>query len=66
MDLKTAAKSIVFEDKEPTHYVDLGMTKDKKFLIISSNTKEDSEVLVLPRDEESEKQDQKPVVLLRR
>ena len=66
VDLKTANKSVVFEDKDPTHYVDMGVTKDKKFLIISSNTKEDSEVLVLRRDLESEKLDLKPTILLER
>jgi len=29
VDLKTAAKTIVYEDNDPTHYVDMGVTKDK-------------------------------------
>jgi len=60
IDLKTSVKTVVYEDKNPTHYVDLGVTKDKKFFVISSNTKEDSEILVLRRDEESEKQGLSP------
>lgn len=66
VDLKTGAKTVLYEDTNPTHYVDLGVTKDKKFFIISSNTKEDSEILVLRRDEEKEKQKEKPTLLLSR
>ena len=29
VDLKTAQKTTIFEDRDPTHYVDLGVTKDK-------------------------------------
>ena len=42
------------------------MTKDKKFLVISSNTKEDSEILVLPRGVDLEKENPKPTLLIRR
>lgn len=66
IDLKTASKKVIYEDTNPTHYVDLGVTKDKKFLIISSNTKEDSEILVLPRTEEEEKLNHKPALIVRR
>ena len=37
-------------DDDPTHYIDIGVTKDSKFLVIASNTKEDSEIWVLPRE----------------
>lgn len=37
-------------DHDQTHYVDIGITKDGRYLIINSNTKEDSEVWVLDRD----------------
>lgn len=47
MDLRTKKQEIVFQDDDPTHYLDIGATKDKKFLIINSNTKEDSEVWVI-------------------
>jgi len=39
----------LFIDDDPTHYIDIGVTKDKKYLIISSNTKEDSETWVIER-----------------
>ena len=60
VDLQTNKKTIIFQDDDPTHYVDLGVTKDKKYFVISSSTKEDSEILVLKRDEESEKENKKP------
>lgn len=66
VDLKTANKSIVYQDNDPTHYVVLGMTKDKKFLVISSSTKEDSEILVMRRDEESEAKEEAPVLIVPR
>lgn len=40
----------MFIDDDPTHYLDIGVTKDKKFVVINSNTKEDSEVWVTERD----------------
>lgn len=40
----------MFVDTDPTHYVDIGISKDGKYLLINSNTKEDSEVWVLNRD----------------
>lgn len=40
----------VFVDHDQTHYVDIGITKDGRYLVINSNTKEDSEVWVLDRD----------------
>jgi len=39
----------VFVDDDPTHYIDIGTTRDKKFIIIASNTKEDSEIWALHR-----------------
>ena len=66
IDLKTSNKTVVFQDDDPTHYVDLGVTKDKKYFVISSNTKEDSEILVLKRDEESEKANEPPMPLVPR
>ena len=48
--LETMQSTSIFVDDDPTHYVDIGVTKDKKYLIISSNTKEDSEIWVLPRE----------------
>lgn len=51
MNIKTLEESSVFVDVDPTHYVDIGITKDGKYLIINSNTKEDSEVWVVDRDQ---------------
>lgn len=48
--LETMQATSIFVDDDPTHYVDIGVTKDQKYLIISSNTKEDSEIWVLPRE----------------
>jgi protease II len=42
-------ESSLYIDQNPTHYVDIGITKDKKHLIISSNTKEDSEIWITDR-----------------
>jgi protease II len=44
----------IFSDPDPTHYIDIGLSKDGKYLIINSNTKEDSEVWVLDRLTEEE------------
>jgi len=66
VDLKTAAKTMIYEDTDPTHYIDMGVTKDKKYIVISSNTKEDSEILVLERGEEVERENQKPKVVIPR
>jgi len=41
----------VFVDTDQTHYVDIGVTKDGRYLVINSNTKEDSEVWVVDRDQ---------------
>jgi protease II len=49
MDLKTGEVTCLFVDDDPTHYIDIGVTKDKKFIIINSNTKEDTEVWVTER-----------------
>lgn len=49
MDLKTGEVTCLFVDNDPTHYIDIGVTKDKKFIIINSNTKEDTEVWVTER-----------------
>lgn len=50
LNLQTMEDSTVFIDNDQTHYVDIGITKDGRYLVINSNTKEDSEVWVLDRD----------------
>lgn len=37
----------VFIDDDPTHYIDINVSKDGKFLFINSGTKEDSEIWVI-------------------
>ena len=48
--MKTFESTVIFEDAENTHYVEIGVTKDKKYLVLASNTKEDNEIWVMPRD----------------
>ena len=49
LDLNTGEETCLFVDDDPTHYLDIGITKDKKYIVINSNTKEDSEVWVTER-----------------
>ena len=63
-NLDTQEKQTVFIDENPTHYIDIGVTKDKKFLTINSNTKEDGEIYVLRR--EAEATETTPKLLIKR
>lgn len=40
----------IFEDPDPTHYLDLSLTKDSSHFIINSSTKEDSELYIMKRE----------------
>lgn len=51
LNIVTNQESTVFVDPDQTHYVDIGVTKDGRYLVINSNTKEDSEVWVVNRDQ---------------
>mmetsp|Transcript_1012 Transcript_1012/g.1825 ORF Transcript_1012/g.1825 Transcript_1012/m.1825 type:complete len:444 (+) Transcript_1012:160-1491(+) len=42
--LKTMKRSVLLVDEDPTHYLDIAVSKDKQFLFINSGTKEDAEV----------------------
>lgn len=42
------------------------MTKDKKFIVIASNTKEDSEIWIFPRSADPSKQVLTPIKLISR
>lgn len=53
LDLDTGSSECIFIDDDPTHYIDIGNTKDKSFIVIASNTKEDSEIWVIERSKES-------------
>ena len=54
MDVKNGESECIFVDDDPTHYLDLGTTKDKRFIVIASNTKEDSEIWVIERSKETQ------------
>jgi len=62
MDLETREERVLFTDEDPTHYVDISVTKDKRYLIINNNTKEDSEIWVLDRNSTLDK----PIKLISR
>lgn len=47
INLESGKQEVLFMDDDPTHYVDINMSKDKQFLFINSGTKEDSEVWVV-------------------
>jgi protease II len=50
LNLTTLEKQTLFVDDNPHNWIDISTSKDKKFIVISSNTKEDSEIWVLPRE----------------
>ena len=39
--------TLIYSDEDPAHYVDIAVSKSKEYIIVSSNTKEDSEVGVV-------------------
>ena len=51
LSLTTKNVSTVFVDDDPTHYIDISLSKDGKCLFINSSTKEDSEVWCLKQDD---------------
>lgn len=51
LDLQTMEETVLFQDDDTTHYIDLNLSKDKKFIFIKSSTKEDSEVWVVSNQE---------------
>lgn len=54
LNLKTMKEYTVFVDHDPTHYIDISTSKDKKYIMINSSTKEDSEVWILDRNSTEE------------
>lgn len=50
MSLTNKQVQTVFVDDDPTHFVDMSISKDGKFLFISSATKEDAEVWCVSQD----------------
>lgn len=53
LNFKTMSESTLFIDNDPTHYIDISLSKDRRYLIINSSTKEDSEIWVLDRNDPS-------------
>lgn len=49
LNIATMKEATVFVDHDPTHYLDISITKDRKYLLINSNTKEDSEIWLIDR-----------------
>lgn len=43
-----ANDTIIFVDDDPTHYIDIAVSKDQKCLFINSGTKEDCEIWIIP------------------
>lgn len=53
-DLQSLSEQTLFVDDDPTHYVDINLSKDKQFIFINSATKEDAEVWVIDNREEND------------
>lgn len=53
-NISTGEEKSIFIDDDPTHYVDIALSKDGKYVIISSGTKEDSEIWVIENTKNSE------------
>lgn len=47
MHLESGDTQALFIDDDPTHYVDISLSKDRQYLFVNSGTKEDSEVWVI-------------------
>ena len=47
MSLETGDSHTVFIDDDPTHYVDMNLSKDQNYILINNATKEDSEIWVI-------------------
>lgn len=68
INLESGETQALFIDDDPTHYVDLTLSKDKQFLFINSGTKEDSEVWVVDNrwSEDNQEVDIQPRLLVQR
>ena len=47
MALATGEEQTIFIDDDPTHYIDISVSKDGKCLFINNATKEDGEIWVI-------------------
>jgi len=52
LNVDSGDSECIFVDDDPTHFVDIGTTKDKRYIVIASNTKEDSEIWVMERSKD--------------
>ena len=62
--ISTGTEQTIFVDDDPTHYVDIGLSKDQKYLVINTATKEDSEVWVI--ENSNERKECAPILLIPR
>jgi len=53
-NLCTLEEQSLLVDDDPTHYIDISLSKDKEFIFINSATKEDSEIWVIDNREGNE------------
>lgn len=49
--LGTDSYNIIYHEKDESYYLDIGVTKDKKFFVINCVTKKNSEIMVLDRNQ---------------
>ena len=56
----------MFVDDDPTHYVDIVLSKDKQYLIINSGTKEDCEIWVIKDEPDKNGGNHMPKLLIPR
>ena len=64
LHIESGESQSLFIDDDPTHYVDITLSKDKEFLFINSGTKEDSEVWVV--ENKADTVDVTPKLLIKR
>jgi oligopeptidase B len=50
IDIQTGDSEPLWVESDPAFYVDLTMTKDKKYIVINSNSKTTSEVQIVDRE----------------
>jgi oligopeptidase B len=50
-DLKTGKEELVYLEKDPRFFVDVGLSKDERFILIESASKESSETLFIYSDQ---------------
>ena len=49
-DLESKKETVLFSESDPSRYVNLQITKDGKYLLINSATKEDNEIWMVPME----------------